>query len=367
MTFMRKFMDFLTLDKKNPIVFNEESCSNSLLEESCCIPSPNSFINDSVCDLSITNQENSVLLQSDSLTNSESLNPEKYVSSRLVIPGLNIFFIDICREIIQSGKISRVPIMREYHLEESDLECILNQIYCAGIIDRDYNLIMDSDSFEKYIDLYEPNIFQCKNCVFDKEIFMCIGEIIFSDCVDSVYDSMPPNEVIDYLTVFERLNILSYDSVSNEYKLLIDKSEFEIICSQIPESFSSLTVSSVEAYNTNCDFDSLSGLEFEKFIASLLLKNKYQNVEITPPSGDHGIDILAEKDNITFSLQCKCYSGNVGNSAVQQAHTGKSIYHTDISIVVTNRFFTQQAIEEASALGVKLWDRNKILELISNS
>ncbi len=34
--------------------------------------------------------------------------------------------------------------------------------------------------------------------------------------------------------------------------------------------------------------------------------------------------MLAEKDDITYAIQCKCYSDNVGNAAVQQAHTGKS-------------------------------------------
>lgn len=87
---------------------------------------------------------------------------------------------------------------------------------------------------------------------------------------------------------------------------------------------------------------------------------------IAPSSGDHGIDVLAEKDGITYAIQCKCYSDNVGNAAVQQAHTGKSLYHKDIAVVMTNRYFTPQAIEEATALGVKLWDRDKLNEMIGN-
>lgn len=90
-------------------------------------------------------------------------------------------------------------------------------------------------------------------------------------------------------------------------------------------------------------------------------------MEVTKGSGDHGIDILAEKDGIAYAIQCKCYSSNIGNAAVQQAHTGKSIYHKDIAVVITNRYFTQQAIEEAAALGVKLWDRDKLNELIKKA
>lgn len=109
---------------------------------------------------------------------------------------------------------------------------------------------------------------------------------------------------------------------------------------------------------TKINYDDMNGYQFEKFCADILRKNGFENIELTQGSGDHGIDILAEKDNITYAIQCKCYSSNIGNSAVQQAHTGKSLYHKDIAVVITNRYFTTQAIEEADALGVKLWDRD---------
>ena len=102
------------------------------------------------------------------------------------------------------------------------------------------------------------------------------------------------------------------------------------------------------------DFDNMDGHAFEYYCADILRKNRFENVEVTQGSGDHGIDILAEKDGITYAIQCKCYSSNIGNAAVQQAHTGKSLYHKDIAVVLTNQHFTAQAKEEASALGVKL-------------
>lgn len=111
-------------------------------------------------------------------------------------------------------------------------------------------------------------------------------------------------------------------------------------------------------------FDNMNGHDFEYFCANILRKNNFKNVEVTQGSGDHGIDILAEKDNISYAIQCKRYSSNIGNSAVQQAHTGKSLYHKDIAVVLTNQYFTAQAKEEANALGVKLWDRDKLEEMI---
>ena len=111
----------------------------------------------------------------------------------------------------------------------------------------------------------------------------------------------------------------------------------------------------------------MDGLSFENYCAKLLLKNGFYNIEVTQTSADHGIDILAEKDDISYAIQCKCYSSNIGNAAVQQAHTGKSISHKDIAVVLTNQYFTEQAKEEASMLGVKLWDRNKLIALINSA
>lgn len=117
----------------------------------------------------------------------------------------------------------------------------------------------------------------------------------------------------------------------------------------------------------NADYDLLDGHSFEQFCAEVLRKNSFHNVEVTQGSGDHGIDILAEKDGISYAIQCKCYSSNIGNAAVQQAHTGKSIYKKDIAVVLTNRYFTPQAKEEAHTLGVKLWNRDKLNEMVNAS
>lgn len=113
------------------------------------------------------------------------------------------------------------------------------------------------------------------------------------------------------------------------------------------------------------NYDSMEGHQFEYFCADVIRRNGFGNVEVTQGSGDHGIDILAEKDGIAYAIQCKCYSSNIGNAAVQQAYTGKGFYQKDIAVVLTNRYFTAQAKEEAQALGVKLWDRDKLNDMIS--
>ena len=110
--------------------------------------------------------------------------------------------------------------------------------------------------------------------------------------------------------------------------------------------------------------DAMEGHEFERFIADLLRKLSYQNVEVTRGSGDQGVDVLAEKDGVRYAIQCKCYSSDLGNTPVQEVNTGKVIYHCHVGVVVTNRYFTSGAKEAANATGVLLWDRSKLQGLI---
>lgn len=115
------------------------------------------------------------------------------------------------------------------------------------------------------------------------------------------------------------------------------------------------------------NIDELSGLEFENWCANLLKNNGFENVEVTKSSGDQGVDILAQKNDIKYAIQCKCYSTDLGNSPVQEVHAGKSMYGCHVAVVMTNRHFTSGAKELAKATGVLLWDREKLLEMMSNT
>lgn len=115
------------------------------------------------------------------------------------------------------------------------------------------------------------------------------------------------------------------------------------------------------------NFDNFEGLEFENWCANLLRKNGFYNVEVTKASGDQGVDILAEKNEIKYAIQCKCYSSDLGNSPVQEVHAGKSMYNCHVGAVMTNRYFTSGAKELAKATGVLLWDRDKLLQMLANN
>jgi HJR/Mrr/RecB family endonuclease len=113
--------------------------------------------------------------------------------------------------------------------------------------------------------------------------------------------------------------------------------------------------------------DNMEGHDFEKFCARLLSQIGYEKVDVTRGSGDQGIDIIAYKDGVKFGIQCKCYTSDIGNKAVQEAYSGKSFYNCHVGVVLTNRYFTRAAIELADKNGILLWDRGKLLDLIQNA
>jgi len=105
------------------------------------------------------------------------------------------------------------------------------------------------------------------------------------------------------------------------------------------------------------DIDFMEGVDFEKFCAELLKKRGFIEVEITPASGDFGVDILAEKEGVTYAIQCKRYNEPVGVKAIQEACAGREYYDRMVGAVMTNQYFTAPATEAAKKLKILLWDR----------
>jgi restriction system protein len=109
--------------------------------------------------------------------------------------------------------------------------------------------------------------------------------------------------------------------------------------------------------------DTMGGFEFEEYIGQLLSNLGYQNVNITPKSGDGGVDITAkDQDGYKVAVQCKRLKSKVGNSAIQEVYLGKRLENCKRAIVITNSYFTKPAIEAAAKTKVELWDRDKLIE-----
>ncbi len=112
------------------------------------------------------------------------------------------------------------------------------------------------------------------------------------------------------------------------------------------------------------DLDDMDGIGFEQLTCDILIANGFEIAENTQISADFGVDVLALKDNITYAIQCKRYQETVGIEAVQQVYAGRAYYECHVAVVLTNRYFTSAAQKLADKIGVVLWDRDTLRELL---
>ena len=129
------------------------------------------------------------------------------------------------------------------------------------------------------------------------------------------------------------------------------------------KTLETLTANQLSAIPSEISNLNMTGYDFEKYCARLLSLNGFTSVSVTKDSGDQGIDIIAFKENVKYGIQCKLYSSRVGNSAVQEAYSGKDFYKCQIGAVLTNNEFTDSAKELADSLGVLLWNGNFLNQL----
>jgi HJR/Mrr/RecB family endonuclease len=106
--------------------------------------------------------------------------------------------------------------------------------------------------------------------------------------------------------------------------------------------------------------DAMDGAEFENYVAARLERAGWQ-VTFTPPVGDYGVDLVAEKDGHYVAVQCKRYGKPVGVAAVQEVVSGARHHGCTRSIVVSNQEFTAAAKQLARTHGCQLIGR-KVLQ-----
>jgi restriction system protein len=111
--------------------------------------------------------------------------------------------------------------------------------------------------------------------------------------------------------------------------------------------------------------DSMDGLSFERYIASLLKRQGYTNVKLTERY-DLGVDIIADKNGVRWGIQVKRYSGLVKALAVRQVVTGLRKYGCDRAMVITNSSFSRVATELAESNDCILVTRKELARWIGS-
>lgn len=110
------------------------------------------------------------------------------------------------------------------------------------------------------------------------------------------------------------------------------------------------------------EIDKMDGIGFELYLAELFKQFGYQ-VRRTPSSNDFGADLILEGSE-RFVVQAKRYKKKVGIKTVQEIHAAKLYYKAEGAWVITNNYFTKQAIDLASSTNITLIDRDELANMI---
>lgn len=111
------------------------------------------------------------------------------------------------------------------------------------------------------------------------------------------------------------------------------------------------------------DIDKMEGRQFEHYLVQLFTRMGYK-VNLTPAAGDYGADLIISKDGKKIAVQAKRYTKNVGLKAVQEVRTAVDHYGAQGAWVVTNADYTEQAYNLAKSNGVRLINREGLIEMI---
>jgi len=107
------------------------------------------------------------------------------------------------------------------------------------------------------------------------------------------------------------------------------------------------------------EFETANPYEYETRVATKL-KSLGWSARTTSGSGDQGADVIAEIKEVLFVIQCKLYTGPVGNKAVQEVFAAKGYYDANVAAVVTNQTYTKSAKKLAHKLGVLLLHHDEL-------
>lgn len=107
------------------------------------------------------------------------------------------------------------------------------------------------------------------------------------------------------------------------------------------------------------NIDNMDEAEFERYVSGLLAHKGFK-VEKTRDSVNHGVDFIAQKNNLKYAVQLKRQTGTVSRVAVSDADREKHRYGCDRAMLIMNGYFTQDAMELSLSKGCDLVDRDAL-------
>ena len=191
-------------------------------------------------------------------------------------------------------------------------------------------------------------------------------ENFFSEEVSCTIVSMiNDNYIIRYNDVLLIVDIESYTSLQEYARVVNENKDYFYSQYQNCTQINDLEIDICN--NQTNDINSLSGSEFEQLCCSLISKMGFE-VELTQASRDGGIDIIARNNQPfvegVYIVQCKRYSGVVGEPIIRDLYGVVSSERANKGILITTGTFTKDAVNFAKGKQIELIDGTKLTSLL---
>lgn len=308
--------------------------------------------------------------------------PPKYISKILEAVALEA---GVNSKLVEDTYLKRGDLNQVLtSLAERDFVCFPN----IGALNPELMFILKQAILDLQLNITIGKGAAARHITFDLPLFsaiICADDIsqVPKDMIESFY------EIIDFKKYNYELCLMSVNDFAEKHSLTFEASVKEKLAKQFPQ-YDQLKIQLIEirnrAYEANVNtitesffegnidslpeidkIDEMDGRTFELFTGDLLFKNGFENITVTQASYDFGVDVIAEKDDIKYAIQCKRYNGPIGVSAVQEVIASKSLHDCHVACVLTNSSFTPAAVGLAKKNLVILWDRKKLQKFIDNA
>jgi len=236
--------------------------------------------------------------------------------------------------------------LKKYIKSQTDYSMLVHCIVQLIIYNRNKNSILDLSINFKYSDRKNNN---CINNAVDtlastlKKYSLSIVRISVIHAITKNARRIGLNRVLKYLSNIDKY--MNFYKEKLEYYLIIKRKS-----NYLAGNFEDISKKIIKDIN---QYDVQNGYQFEEYLERLFKLLNYK-VRHLGGSGDQGADLIVKKNHLTYVIQAKFYSDNVGNRSVQEIVAAISYYGAHHGIVITNSKFTKSAIELAKANHVTL-------------
>jgi hypothetical protein len=261
-------------------------------------------------------------------------------------------------EIIQAYKfyMAYVGMFHALDKEEVDLlfYCLSRLNIFTSFTEQEYinQLKLKMDQQKK---LFKPKLLKKEFAYLSQFIINSYSNEFSVEIIDAYNKSQ--EHIINWVN--EGKDISSYEFYHVWFEEIVGVVFTNELAEEVYESGTKQYEQRANVMKTVNDIDFMTRKEFNTFVSQLFEKMGYRT-RISKPSEDHGADILAYKNDKAIVIKTNCFSSIVGNSSIHEVVAGSKHFKIKNMIVITNGYFTKDALTLAQANDVILWDRDML-------